>query len=53
MTEPEPTMMVRCQCGEVYTLHMHTVCPRCCRWPKARMVEVLEMACASLPHRMR
>jgi NMD protein affecting ribosome stability and mRNA decay len=29
----EPMMMVRCECGELYTLHMHTVCPRCFKWP--------------------
>jgi NMD protein affecting ribosome stability and mRNA decay len=29
----EPLMMVRCECGELYTLHLHTVCPRCFKWP--------------------
>jgi hypothetical protein len=30
----EPTMMVRCKCGHVYTLHIHTVCPQCYRWSR-------------------
>lgn len=30
---PEPTLEVRCKCGEIYSQHMHTVCPNCFLWP--------------------
>ncbi len=26
---------VTCVCGNHYSLHMHTVCPECARWPRA------------------
>jgi hypothetical protein len=31
----EPSLDVKCECGVVYSLHTHTVCPRCHAWPKA------------------
>ena len=33
--EPEgnPEMIVKCSCGCVFSLHYHTVCPRCFQWP--------------------
>lgn len=34
----EKTLNVICKCGHVYTLHMHTVCPRCYRWPSKEEV---------------
>lgn len=30
----EPILLVNCFCGEQYSLHNHTVCPRCSRFPK-------------------
>jgi hypothetical protein len=32
----EPGMWIRCECGEVYTLHLHTVCPACWKWPNEK-----------------
>jgi len=35
--EHEPPLGVKChECGLVYSLHMHTVCPRCFAWPKLK-----------------
>jgi hypothetical protein len=34
VVDQEPLMQVKCECGEVYTLHVHTVCPACARWPE-------------------
>lgn len=30
----ESDLLVKCKCGHVYTLHLHTVCPKCFAWPK-------------------
>ena len=30
----ETSMTVDCECGEIYSPHTHTVCPRCFAWPK-------------------
>ena len=35
MFAPEPTFEVECFCGNRYSLHMATVCPRCFRAPSA------------------
>lgn len=32
----EPDLMVTCLCGNVYSLHTHTVCPECFRWPERK-----------------
>lgn len=29
-------LIVECACGNVYSLHTATVCPRCFRWPESR-----------------
>ena len=29
----ENPLSVSCKCGLTYSLHMHTVCPSCHRWP--------------------
>lgn len=29
-----PFPVLKCICGEEYTTEMHTVCPKCYRWPK-------------------
>jgi len=31
----EPSLGIQCECGNYYSLHMHTVCPECCQWPSA------------------
>jgi hypothetical protein len=31
---PDPFPPIQCECGEVWTQEMHTVCPNCARWPK-------------------
>jgi hypothetical protein len=31
----EPPLDVQCPCGNRYSLHMHTVCPKCFRVPPA------------------
>jgi hypothetical protein len=31
--ETNPFPPIECVCGEVWTQEMHTVCPRCARWP--------------------
>ena len=33
VTGPEPSLVVKCPCGCVYSLHTHTVCPECAEWP--------------------
>lgn len=34
--DEEPSLMVHCVCGEDYSMHMHTVCPHCFRFPKRK-----------------
>jgi hypothetical protein len=31
--DSEPPLNVKCACGNLYSLYMHTVCPRCFAWP--------------------
>jgi hypothetical protein len=30
---PNPFPQIDCPCGETWTQELHTVCPRCARWP--------------------
>lgn len=35
LDEQESSLSVDCVCGTTYSLHVHTVCPKCYRWPKS------------------
>lgn len=30
----EPSLTINCECGNTYSLHTATVCPRCYQWPR-------------------
>ncbi len=34
--QANPFPPIHCECGEVWTQEMHTVCPNCARWPKRK-----------------
>lgn len=35
LAEEDPFPAITCECGEVWTQEMHTVCPKCASWPRS------------------
>lgn len=44
MDNEGPSLEVRCTCGNVYSLHTATVCPRCYQWPQEKLNEQVNKA---------